>query len=612
MSATQEHEINQYLNETLEGVPDDIANVVLESLAYFGEPTTFTDHTGSERNREEEQIDKLRFAFTSLTTYLIENRLGELNEGQRVFLNTGAITDYVVFEDDEGAEYSIQLLDSNLYLRLRQAILNPGELPDWFNFVYRNEDKFNAIALGVLEPAGLDKRSLAKFRSARGGDASKSLSLDQTNALNNAHESLINQNQEQMKEINQLVNEYYTYVRQIPMLQDILKKIERYEQLIASRTITNDEKDELRQMTSENAHLLGTELAKYCGSVMLTLQQIKEKGPLLDTKHRELKETTAKLINAGIEDFGSVRDRDDILFDDETVRLIKTDFTYIASFAVSAARNSSLRITESASRILLDVHAERSEDPLGEAYCTLQNVYGSIQKMLTLHTNLFPLDQRGNPILPPILIEPLRNYVDLMEDRFEISFVSGDPQRKGPRFSFTPVDMVMMRCFGLYAFKDKIFDYRGDRISGNLMADYAGKLEAKTTVKWTGDDKKFKLVASSQEVDSANRNEAVEDYINFLFNAVNDFPPPTGLSKRKISVMLKYVIVENLLKTIALTLRYVADKEPDEAKITILHHAEGDKSRAKKLIEDAYAEYRTLFTEGLDVYLQKIIGNAPV
>lgn len=611
---TQSTQINKYLNETLEGIPEEIATNLLESIAYFGEvfQEEPDEDEATHRSNEEDAIGKLRYSFTTMLTFLIENRLGEMNDSQRVFFNTGAVADIVTFEYDEGEQYTVQLLAPNLYQALRQVTLDTSNIPEWANVIYRPEDKCNAIALGVLEPAGLDKKSLAKFRSTRGQDAQKGLSLDQTTALNNSYESQLRIAGELMEEVKGEFGQYYECVRKIPELQALLDKSDKYRQLIADRGPTQEVKMELRGLTNDKAHAIGNEIGKYADNLVNILNRLKDGCVQLDEKHRQLKETTANIVNAGVTDVVNVRNRLDILFDYETVRLIKTDTSYTGNFAVSSARNHSNRITESTSRVLLDIHSERVENPMAEGYCTIQNITKSIEKLIKLHTNLFPSDDNGHPIIPPFIIEPIRNYVEWNEDRFVINLVSGEPHKKGPKVSLTPVDVCVLRCFGHYAFKDAMYDYRGNRVEGNLMADYSGKIESKTKVSWQGDDKKFKLVASAQEVDSANRDTAVEDYMAFLFAAVNDFPPPTGLSKRKIAVMLRYMVIDTIERTIGLALRYVADKEPEEAKTVIMHYAEKDRNRAKELIDEAIDANPSFFPEGKEVYYGKILGSMAV
>jgi len=52
------------------------------------------------------------------------------------------------------------------------------------------------------------------------------------------------------------------------------------------------------------------------------------------------------------------------------------------------------------------------------------------------------------------MVEPLRNFVDFYEDRFVMSFVSGETVRKGPFVTFNPLEVQMLRLCALYLTKD--------------------------------------------------------------------------------------------------------------------------------------------------------------
>ena len=87
----------------------------------------------------------------------------------------------------------------------------------------------------------------------------------------------------------------------------------------------------------------------------------------------------------------------------------------------------------------------------------------SLKKICSIHTNAFPKDEDGNYMIPPILIEPIRNYVDFLEDRFIMGFVTGEPGKKGAKVSFSPIDFQIMKAVGMYLAKDPIYDYRGEK-----------------------------------------------------------------------------------------------------------------------------------------------------
>ena len=100
-----------------------------------------------------------------------------------------------------------------------------------------------------------------------------------------------------------------------------------------------------------------------------------------------------------------------------------------------------------------------------------------------------------------------------------------------------------------------------------------------------------------QEVDASSRQEAVEDYMEFIFHAANDFPAPLNISTRKLAVLLKYMTIESPIKTVALTLRYVAGKEPEEARKVLLYRAGHDRSRASDMLQRACQEFSHFLPE---------------
>ncbi|MBF2054377.1 MAG: hypothetical protein IGS03_13075 [Candidatus Sericytochromatia bacterium] len=601
-------DINHYLNECLAGIPDDIASIVIDALAILsGEASLNPD---SEKISISERVATVRHAYMALLSYLIEHRLESLNDAQRLFINTGAIADTVVFEDAEGQRFEMQLLDTSIYQALRESVLNlpEAELPRWSHSIYRSEDQFNAIALGVLEPEGLNKKHLAKFRATRSLEHQSDVSREQTTILNNTYYALLHQSRDLFGQLEELFDSYFRYVQQVPALQETLSKARHYNRLIAARDPQPEEREEISKVISDPTYRrLGQDMDAYAEQVINILSRIREHSQEVDIKNQKLKEITAKLIHAGTQDIGSVRNRKDIIFDEETLRLIRSHAQALSNFAVAAAQQSSFKIAESSTRVLLNVHTRGQNDPLNQNYCTVQNVVRALEKITQIHTNLFELDDAMHPILPPLLIEPIRNYAEWTGERFMLGFVSAEPPRHGSRYSFSPVDMVVLRLCGMYAFRDKIFDYRGNRMEGNLMADYSARIESKTAVKWVGDEKKYKLVTVMQEVDAASRNEAVEDYMEFIFHAANDFPAPLNISPRKLAVLLKYIQIHNPVKTTALILRYVADKEPDEAREVLLVRAGHDRARAFDMISQACQQYGHLLAENQEHYTRWLL-----
>ena len=602
-------DVNRYLNECLEGVPDDIASIVIDALALIsGEDALFSSR--SQKLAYLDRVATVRHAYMALLYYLVDNKLEELNEAQRLFINTGAIADIVIFESERGKRFEIELLKPEIYAELRALSLelDDEKMPRWSRNIYRSEDQFNAIALGVLEPEGLDKKNMAKFRATRSLEHQQDISREQTTILNNTYYSLLHESQDTFTELGNLFESYQRYVKQAPILQDTLDKARYYNKLIASRDPQPDERVELSKLISDPTYRrLGQDIDAYAEQAIVVLEKIRNLSGEIDIKNQKLKEITAKLIHAGTQDIGSIRNRHDIIFDEETLRLIRGHIHAVSSYSVAVAQQSPLKIPESGTRILLNAHHRDQEKPVANAYATVQNVTQAIQKIMDIHTNIFTRDEANNPIVPPLLIEPVRNYTEWTGERFMLGFVSGEPGRHGSQSSFTPVDMAVLRLCAMYAFRDKIFDYRGNRLENTLMADYSARLESKTAVRWVGDEKKYKLVTVMQELDAASRTEAVEDYMEFIFHAANDFPAPLNLSTRKMAVLLKYIEIRNPTKTIALLLRYVGEKDPDETRKVLLFKAGQDRDRALDILEKTCAHYGHQLTESSAVYAKMFL-----
>jgi hypothetical protein len=608
---TQLQANNYYLNETLQGIPEDIAALVQEALALLDSEATST--RGVEAHLTfVEKIDRVRYAAMLLVNYLVEHRMGMLNPSQRLFLNTGAITDVYSFKDETGEQHQIQILDPEVYLRLRQVTLEPQteSLPAWSQSVYRYEDQLGAIALGLLEPEGLDKKTLLKFRAAHHQDTEQTLSREQAKILNATHQQLVGRAKELFARMESLLNEYKQNITRIPRLDESLRKARHYNYLVGLRGGTPEEREEAKQILTDPAQRgLSEQLALYADQIIRIMQPMKECSLEIEQNSVRLREVTGKLLlQAGAQNLRNVRERQDIVFDEESIRLIKNHVYHMSNYAASGARQSPLRIAESTSRVLLDVHTKNSKNPLAECYATVPNVTRAFEKVMQIHSNLFELDASGQPVVPQILIEPVRNYVEWTDQYFVIGFVSGDQPREGVHVSFSSLEMSVLRACGMYAFKDKIFDYRGHRLDGSLMSDYSARLESQTAVKWVGDDKKYKLMTVVQEVDAASRTRAIQDYVEFMVHAANNFPAPLSISKRKLAVLLKYIVVVDLERTIALLLRYVADKEPEEARDVLLWHAGQDRERAFQLMATACQKHQNILNANDLMNAQKVVA----
>ncbi|HRU39672.1 MAG TPA: hypothetical protein P5511_07320, partial [Candidatus Goldiibacteriota bacterium] len=255
-----------------------------------------------------------------------------------------------------------------------------------------------------------------------------------------------------------------------------------------------------------------------------------------------------------------------------------------------AAEKHQNRMPYSGARILLNCQIPDVTKAMENYLCTPAKVMESLKKILDIHVNAFPKDDDGNYIIPPILIEPIRNYCDFLEDRFVMGVISGESGKKGANVSFTPIDFQVMRCVGMYLAKDPIFDYRGEINEGTFMGDYTGKIEKTAQVKWTGQEKKMNMVMSAELVDAASREDAVQNYMDFVYNVLNGLGPPPKMSKRKINVLLRYATIQSIENNVRMLLQYVAQSEPLEVRDTILKYTNRSYDAAKDMVRKIIKE----------------------
>ncbi|HXC62760.1 MAG TPA: hypothetical protein VNZ67_00305, partial [bacterium] len=346
--------------------------------------------------------------------------------------------------------------------------------------------------------------------------------------------------------------------------------------------------------------------AEQAATNLLKIRQLAEKyGPVLGELRKTLREIES--LNAVKTD--SMRKKF-VSFDTEKVAKLKTDFGYTGGFVAATAENAANRVATSGSRVLLNSHFNMEQDPLQNQICTPENVHAAMQKILGVHSNAFPKGPSGAFQIPPVILEPIRNVVDWLEDRFIMSVVSGESPKKGPNFSLTPVEAQVMRAIGMFLSKDSIYNFRGEQNAGTFMGEYSGKVEKSAKVVFAGADKKMTMVASAKQVDAAGREQAVSDYMEFVFNVLNGLMPNPKMSKRRIAILLRYVVVKDLQFTVILMLRYAAMAEMQEVRESILKHTQNNYTDAKRLVEDAWKDEQVPRVLGPkpSQFMQKMFG----
>lgn len=97
------------INFVLEGMDDSVKETVLSAIAFYAKEKSDSGN----KIDDVVKVNKLRNAYNTLVTALINTRLNNLNKYQRLFLNTGALADIIKVNDQE-----ITLLEPKIYAKL--------------------------------------------------------------------------------------------------------------------------------------------------------------------------------------------------------------------------------------------------------------------------------------------------------------------------------------------------------------------------------------------------------------------------------------------------------------------------------------------------------------
>jgi NOL1/NOP2/fmu family ribosome biogenesis protein len=596
-TATQKIEGVHY-DQLMEGVDQDVRKQVEDALYIF------VDEEDQSAQGEKNRADKLRGAFNALYMFLVSNKLNDLNGPQMVFMCSGALDEKVAMELD-GQVQDIPLLPPGLYPQLLTSLTAPVNYESEFP-VYHTLARFTAIAKGDLLAFDI-------------GD-------DRKKALRNSPQDVKRAMDEWRRKADQMRREIGVAVNQLDMfhpkfvasisenaLKNVRMSVEMMKKVSGAWSrgdaATPQEKAIVKAFEGKMGDV-GAGMAKWADEVTDQLRVLSENARLVSDRWQGILKAQVEIEKGG-NGGASVAHKNGPLFDTDEIVNIKKDVDTTISVSVRAAESSPLKVPFSAARILVDKQLIEGENPM-ERICTPQSVTEALVKITQIHTNVFPKDEQGRYIVSPILLEPLRNFVDFFEDRFIMGVVSGETSRKGPFVSFTPVEIQVLRLCALWLTKDPIYDYRGDVKTGTFMGDYVGRIEKSTKVKWTGQDKKFTLAATQSMADAASRDDALVDYVDFVFAMANGTSPNPKLSKRKICVLLRYVMFDKIEKNVAGILRMVVQQEPEEAKNTIMSYAHEKVDVAKDMIKAAMQidpQTAKMYSDNAEFAIQRVFGR---
>lgn len=574
----------------LGGAPDEVVTAVSEGLAAYSAPSKGPQE-------DVQKAARLRNGYQELVDWLLAKRVPMLNDAQWLFLSTGSLGAKASFA--KGSETAtVELMPAKVFEFLVQARNTKKTRPGWAAPILDVEDRIHAIARGEL--VGMDAASSRRRKAAKplGSDALKAKVKTRLDGLVGAVKEQMSAVDGQLQVYNQLRDE--TTYKTVKLNFEALRKF------VLISALPGPKNEQAQRFLTQ----VGDKLGSITYSVSSIATQLEAVGSELGAKTKAL-EGKLNEMRAAQEELARLESGQDSLtaaFDAETIQSIRRDVDCVAQFCVKAAESADNKVAYSGSRILVKEQWKDMPAPPEECILTVPSVVAAIEKIGKFHVNVFPKDADGQFVLPPIFIEPVRNFVEFFDDRICLSLVSGEMPKKGPKISLSPLEVHVMKGCGQWLCKDSLYDYRGEINVGTFMGDYSGKVEKKTQVKWAGEDKKMTLSVSAQVVDASSRGEAVNDYVDTVFAFINGSLPPQRMSRRKIAVLLRYVIVESIERTVGLVLLHVAQADPNEAKETIMKHAKNE-GTARELVMKAFEDPQVAKTCGdRDFFLKKLFG----
>jgi hypothetical protein len=581
-------ELNYHFSRLTNGAPHDV-------LAQLGKALLALD-----AQRRGENVDApaaLRSAWWATARWLIGETASGLNTEQQACLLSGALGDAVTIKNEQGERVTVSLLPADDY----QALL--ADL-DWKsqNYLHTPLKRMAALASEALAPLDLEKPG-----RYRGPDEAAARSADPRRLAESLRQQ-IKQLREEKDNMAAATRDFLGLV-QADRLGPTLKPVQQLAELA----------EQLLDKQEDPAGIAKLSIPKENAGAAQKLRQDMDRAlsGLVAAKARLLQaikqvwSTSAVIQKAGAGSEEPLAPEETMVLTPQALKLIDKDYSAVNGMMVQAMTNSPQRTTWSPSRVLISENTEKFENPLESCYATAGNLSKSIAKIDALHTNCFPHDSEGVALLPPVVIEPGCGEVQWFDDRFILSFVCTEPARRGSKLSLSPVDLAVLRMFGQFLARGDIYDYRGDRITGNFAADYAGEVESKAKVKFTGAEKKMTIVSSSEIKDAAGRDEAVSDYMDFIYSVYNGMAIPKRITPRRIGVILKYCVIGSAEQTAILALRHVVSHDSKVVREILIGLAGKHKARVVQLINGAITADKQLgsrYRNDLEHALKEIMG----
>jgi hypothetical protein len=562
-------EINHHFKQLTAGVP-------VEVLAALGSAVLAVD--AQRRGAESDAPAQLRRAWLELTRWLIRNAGAQLNEQQCVFLLSGALGDTVVIKAPDGKRVTVELLPTDYYEGLLSSLRAPRPPA-----VLTPRARMAWLAEGHLPP--LDLQHPGRYREPTDAERQQA-DADQLKRRLDGQLQELARTQERLAE----ATRRFADTVKPQNLRTVLESAQAINEL-AGDAVAHAEQPELLQGLSVPADVTDHPVVRAAAQLETNLvgvlrdlsaaQQEALQGVGLAS---QLAGTIVRASSTGSEALAA---EDVLTLTPQAAKLVENDYVATNTVMTQLLLNSPQRSAWSASRVLLAEHTERCDDPLGECYATPERLAESIAKVDALHPNCFPHDAAGQPLLPPIIISPGVGEVKWFDDRFLVGFVCTEPARRGSQLTLSPVDLAVMQIYGQFLARGDMFNYRGERITDNFIGEYSGEIEQKAAVKFTGEKKKLTYTTATEVRDAASRDDAVRDYIDFIYHVYNAVQLPKRITPRRVGVLLKYCTIGDKVRTAALALKHVVGYDPLVAREIVTELAGKEPQDAVELLRRA-------------------------
>ncbi len=590
-------EINHHFKKVVEGLPKEVMPLIGEGLQALADKRDGND-VGF--------VVPLNKALLKLSVGLLETNGSNLNPQQRLALCSGLFGDTIELKGKSGKRIVIEQIPTELYEQLLADI--EAEAQGLESVLYPL-NRMRILASEELKPLNLDRpgRYKGPVQSAEKQIDPQLLEKNWLAALDKLKKS--------NKQIAALKHDLLN-VFSSTRIGGALAGIAEFEQLAntALTTFQTIEKTiEADPASLEELQKVGKTLAQFerfaeDTSKILEKLKLALKDQQVALKKFHNSSTSLKSADVEVENPQPVA----VSLKPGDAKKVVADMKTVNEVVVQLLKTHAKKSPFLATSVLLEEQTGHTPDPGTNCYASPSNLMASIKKINAIHPNCFPQDRSGMPIMPPVVIVPGAGVVRWLDDRFLLSFVSGETQHKGPKLSFSPLDTAVMTLCGLFMTRGELFDYRGNRISGNFMADYSSQVESKAVAKFTGDAKKLTYTTSTQEKDAASRDDAVEDYIEFLYLVMNGLTIPKKISPRKVSVFLRYCIIKDIRFTAGLVLKYVPAFDPLVAREILTNLSGRDRFKIITLLRQVMEDDQIIgnkFRKDIEVAMREVMGR---